>query len=1295
MAQPDPDAGESGESRYAGDHVEFHDNTFHGPVAGTVAYHDHQHHHPASPQVEQLWTGSPYRGLAPFGEADAEVFYGREQVTAQLARMLATRLDGLGMLVVTGPSGAGKSSLLRAGLLPYLAGGLLAEAPGSAHWPRLVMTPTADPLTELALQLSALTGADPPAVRQSLASHPDQAHLIFRQAVLARTDSPTGAEVRQARLLVVVDQFEEIFTLPATDTGTATATSVDGPENRWEIDAGAARAFVTALRSAAETPVGPARQPAALVLVGVRGDFWDRCASFPPLVDALRAGPFTLAPMSDSELRRAITGPAGRAGLRLEDGLAELVLGDLRTLTAPGRGAGTAVPVEGPGAGALPLLSQAMLLTWQRRTGDRLTLSGYGAAGGIAHAVQTGAEAAYQRLTGTQQVLARQLCRQLAVVTGDGQVARHRATRGELYAGRLAAEIGDLDAVLEVLTGQRLLVIDGDSVELAHDLLLTAWPRLSGWLRADRDDQILYGQLREDAGDWERNGRDPSFLYRGSRLAALRQIRDRRQAGPPRHPPLTAVAVEFLAAADRAAVHAEQVAIRRRRLARLAVGALALMALVASAAAVVAVNAADTAVRAQTRAEGQRREVVSRLLWAHSDRIGDDDPTLSGLLSATAWHFAHTDEARHGMIATLATGIRAILNSHTGSVVKLGFGPDGTTLVTGNEDGTVRLWDTVTRKQVGDPLKGHAHPVSAMTFGPDGTLVTADRQGAVWRWDLRTHRPVGDPFKAPVGRPGAVALNRDGTILAFALGGTPRTIRLWNTTTGKQIGDLTGYDDTTRMMAFSPDGATLATSGAFDGKVWLWDTATRRQVALLLGHTSIVVAMTFSPDGTALATGGGDNTARLWNVSTRKQIGDPLRLEGQSGLASAVAFSPDGGILATGSSRNNVQLWSTATHRSIGDPLRGHTDYLRAVAFGSDGTTLATGGDDGTTRVWDITAHRPIDDPLGGHTAPVRAVAFSPDGGMLATGGDDHTIRLWNTSTRKPIGDPLVGHTGLLRAVTFSPDGGMLATGGDDHTVRLWDTATGKQLGDPLESHTGSVGVMAFSPDGAVLTTGDGDTVRRWNTSTRKPIGDPLDIPDGYGSVLALNRDGTMLAIANRQTFQLWNTATRQATSEPIHGFHTNIETLTFSRNGRILATGSQDRTVRLWDTTTRQAIGDPLEGHTDGIGSMAFSPDGTVLATGSEDHTVRLWDTATRRQIGAPLSGHSEYVGAVAFSPDGTVLATGGNDRIVRLWKVGLPAEPSPALCAITGRSLTEAEWRHYLPSGEPFRDICPRRTR
>ena len=493
-----------------------------------------------APGESLVWSGCPYLGLVPFEERDARVFYGRGELVAQLAQRLSGRLDGPGMLLVAGESGAGKSSLLRAGLMPWLAAGALG--PGSQRWPRRVIRPADRPLRELAMLLAEVAGADPVSVYRSLSAAPGEAPMLVEQAVRIAagrgpTPGPAGpgdvAVAAPPRLVLVVDQFEELFT-----------AGEDGDAGRVEREA-----FIAALDAAATVPAGPQELPAALVVAAVRVDFLGRLVAYPPLKAALEAGPFMVGPMSEAELRLAITGPAAEAGLAVEPALVEAVIAELREGTE-----------GGPGSGVLPLMSQAMAATWQHREGSELTLRGYRRAGGVADAVNRSAQAAYDTLTGPQKDAARQVFTQLTVITPDGQLARRRCRRADLRApgSPMAA---DINAVIDVFSAQRLLVLGQDSVEISHDALLQAWKQLRDWLGDDQLDRALYSQVITDADTWDSNGRDSSYLYRPGRLAAIDAATTRWQRAPARYPPLPATSKAFLDAAH----HAARRSARRRR----------------------------------------------------------------------------------------------------------------------------------------------------------------------------------------------------------------------------------------------------------------------------------------------------------------------------------------------------------------------------------------------------------------------------------------------------------------------------------------------------------------------------------------------------------------------------------------------------------------------------------------------------------------------------------------------------------------------------------------------------------
>ncbi|WP_024936666.1 PD40 domain-containing protein [Actinomadura welshii] len=1199
------------------------------------------------PESGAAWSdGCPYRGLVAFSEADAGVFYGREVLTAQLVARLAQRLTSAGPLIVTGASGAGKSSLLRAGLLPAAGRGELSEA--ARQWPRHVLDrPTGSPLGRLAILVAGLAGLDAPGVLRSLTREPGQAHLLVRQALDADAGRRglSGPAATGSRLILAVDQFEELFTL-------------DVPDERRERAEVERDAFFTALHAAASAPAGPDGASAALVVIAVRGDFIDRCAQHPLLAAALQDGPFVVGPMAEADLRRAITGPADVAGLSIEPGLIDTILSPLRS------------PAGGYDAGALPLLSQAMLTIWEHREDDRLTGRGYALTGGVTQAVATSAEAAYADLDPGRQRLARHVFHRLTAVSRDGRLARRTVQRPDLHAGHSDRGRADSDRILDVFAARRLIVVDDSGVQIAHDVLLHAWPRLRGWLEADLSDHALYNQLVDAADEWAGHGRSASFLFRGERLAAVQSARIRWQADPGRFPDLTDTARLFLAAGARARIRGR----RRRRAVLAAFSVLVVFAL----------GLAATAVRSSVDARHQRDLAVSRQLIAQS-RLQATDPALSALLAAAAWRIDPAPATRANLLFMLSRPERGVLTSRADSITAAELSPDGRTLALGTLN-EVSFVDVRTRRHVGAPLTGLDGAVSA-SFSPDGRTLATSSGGdhRVLFWDARTRKQVGAPLPDHGNPVDAMVFHPDGRTLATSGDGM---VRLWDARTHEQIGeDLTGRGEPA-SVAFSPDGRALATGT--DGKVQIWDTRTRERIGapLEVDYDSMPPTAVFSPSGNMLAT-GGKSVVRLWDSATHKPVGGPLTAH--DGDVTSLAFSPDGRTLAIGDSGNTLRLWNVHTRRQLGEPFIGHTDSVTSIIFLNDGGTLVTGGTDGTVRLWNFTTHRQVGDPLAGHREEITSLALNRDGKTLATGSADRTVRFWDLHRRRQIALLERAHAESVRSVAFSLDGDTLATsGGNDKTVRLWDVRTRRQTGAPITGdYSGSV---AFSPDGRTLAVVDGySTVRLWDVRTWRQTGAPITGSGDYSGPVAFSPDGRTLATeGDGNSVRLFDSRTHRQIGAPFAGHEGIISSLAFSPDGRSLASGSLDGTVRLWDVRAHRQIGAALTGHTAYVGSIAFSHDGRALASGSGDGEIHLWDPETRTQISGPLTGHDGAVAAVLFGPDGRTLISGGADRTVRQWDVAAPRDPYAAVCAIAGRSLTAGEWARYVP-GQRFRSVCP----
>ncbi|MEV7892171.1 nSTAND1 domain-containing NTPase [Streptomyces sp. NPDC002817] len=1053
-----------------------------------------------------------------------------------------------------------------------------------------------------ALQQSPETGLRPAVIRiLTPGAHPARAHAPLLDADGAGKGGDGGGD-----RFVIVDQFEEVYTL------------CHDPEERTR--------FIDLLL-AARQPAGRLR-----VLIAVRADFYGRCAEHHALADALRDANLLVSPMNQDELRDAIVKPATATGLTPERALTARIIRDVADES-----------------GGLPLMSHALLETWRRRRGRALTEAAYDAVGGVSGAIARTAEHLYTQLSPEQAALARDLLLRL-ITPGEGaQDTRRPAPRAELTAGAH----GDAALVLEQLARARLVTLDDDTVDLAHEALITAWPRLHMWIETDRELLRAHRRLTHTAGEWAEHGRDDGVLYRGVRLAEW----DDRDTGL-----LNDLEHEFLAASrDRA--QAERAATRRR--VRLTLSGLTATVVALSVLAFVALVQAR-------RAEAGQELAFARQLVASARSQAQLDPELGLLLATRAYRTSATDETEAALRQALfESRVRAVLASHDGEVLGVSFSPDGRYLATSGGDGAIRVWRYGTTLRDPVVLRGHHEgQVWTPVFSPDGTRITAAGQDgtvSVWTW-ASSAKPV--TLRGHTARVWSATFSPDGRSVASV--GDDGTVRIWNATGRGERVVLRGHDGRTLGVSYSPDGRRLASSGG-DGTVRIWNVESRRTTVVLRGHGDSVEAVAFSPDGQRIATASTDGTARLWDPAAPTES---VVLGSHDGTAEGIGFSPDGTRVASTGNDGTVRIWNVH-HRAAPLILRGHRGAVMTVAFAPDGRHLVSVSEDGTVRIWDA-APTGSDSVLTGHEGPVWATVPSRDGHRLASASADGTVRVWRTGSTAPP-TVLRGHDGEVLGVAFSPDGRRVAGTGDDGTTRIWpvDGATKPVV---LRGHGGAVWTAEFSPDGRRLVTGGSDgTVRIWHTTSGAA---PLVVDTGQDNVryVAYSPDGHRVAAAGLDgTIHVLDPTTGEEL-EVLRGHNGLVWSVAFSPDGRHLVSGGNDGTARLWDLT-RPGGPRVLNGHQGVVWSVAFSSDSRRVATTGNDATTRIWET-TGSSPPVVLHGFGASVENTNFLP-GNRFVSSHDDGTVRVWTCR-PCEPIDEVLrrsreGIT-RDLTQEERGGYL---------------
>ncbi|MFD3498737.1 hypothetical protein [Streptomyces sp. NPDC058678] len=1034
---------------------------------------------------------------------------------------------------------------------------------------------------------------------------------------------------------VVVDQFEEVFTLCRDRAERARfidlLLSSRGPDSRLRV------------------------------LVAVRADFYARCSEHGGLAEALRGAGLLLGPMTADELRAAVVKPAQAVGHLVERELTARIVEDV--LDEPG---------------GLPMLSHALLETWRRRKGRMLTLAAYKAVGGVSGAIAASAEEVYGELSPARADAARRLLLRM-VEPGQGTPdTRRPLLRTELE------EWADPDVpdVVERLARARLLTTDEEGVHLAHEALITCWPRLHGWVEQERGRLRHHRALTEAARSWLEHDRDQGALYRGTRLARAEELF--ADGGL-----LTVSERAFLTAALDARDAERRAAARSTRRARMLVSALSGVLAVALAAALVAWQT-------QRDNDQRRTDAAARRIADVADALRTTDPRTAMLLGVAAWRVAPLSETRRALLGSLAQPERDTFTDPTPGSIPNRFVLDSGRTLLSIEGSTWRTWNMATHTLTGS---GRLPDGNVQSASPGARVLAVSMEGdgvRLWNTAAGAWLP-GAPLP-----PYSTVRFTGHTYLEG--GPDDDRVRLHSLTDGKVLYETRA--PSLETVAPSADGRLVAVCPS-GGSPQVRDLADRRTLHGAWEKTDGLCddysSMLFFGSGTRLAA-LSDSGVRVWDTASGAGIADIA----DPGVSYA-AFGKDDGFLATADA-TEIRVWRLTSPSApvfrhalnnqylydglAWDPARPVLRYLAGGTVHSVDVTQAV------TPAW--------------RARPVNDVRFSPNGSRMVTAQRDGTryrFQLYDTRTGRvlrtlpPTPVPVSSDTTFpvvpsdtVPLMTFAPDGRTLAYGvsapGSDAARQhftLWDL-TRDRARTTLNLTGSAVVSVALGPGGRTLyaarTPDTGDlTDEVWDTGTHRRTG---VLKGMAGMHLAVHPDGRLL-VGDNSTAAL--PSGKVAAHDLVQAEQTTA--VAFSGDGALLVAGDQAGRVALWDGRLKNRAGllrnvfpAPLRDTPEAVSELAVSSDGRTLAVGGDAGSVQLWDVRTQQPLGGPLTTPGEAVDSLAFSPDGTTLYVGSAHVPLQRYVVD-PERAVREVCAREGAELTRAQWRTYVPE-EPYRRIC-----
>lgn len=1196
--------------------------------------------------IQQSTLPNPFVGLRPYQSNDSLYYFGRNEQTKTLLRLLHQHR----FVAVVGSSGAGKSSLIRAGLVPQLEAGFLVQQ--RDQWLVATAKPGDAPLQNLVSNLLALTNdadheKDSPNQRTEqltaqIEEHGTQALVDVLEPQLAKSD---------CNLFILIDQFEELFRF--------------GLEKGQTAKRQQAEQFVALLLSLSR------KDRPIYVCLTMRSDFLGDCDAFYGLPEAINKSQFLVPRLTRGQRQEVISNPVNLAGAKIAPRLVDKLLNE-------------SIDTRDD----LPILQHALMRTWdvwQESGGDgALDIEHYEKAHTIHHALDRHADEALKELDEEQKCITKTLFQALTTVDTSNRKIRRPIHLNDFLNMTSASKLKILSVIKYFCDKKRSFLIlssklseENPLIDISHESLIRQWMQLAQWVDEEHEDAELYRRLlatclrykakkadllqgvelnqsitflnkitqQSIAEVWakryeNKNHASNTYLEVSSfiknSMIAHKQKLENEKIENEKQQTLLKEKADF---DNLKKIMTERKA--RERLMRRFTYSMVFLVITLflllyyvygqtqqlNIANEITLFALDETKKANNSAKKLALEANYNLSKVFEEKSSNsislgDKLTREKAYSGNAY--------RNALLYALEAQLINI-PSDKPSIHPLTLGRVSAIPASSLES---ELYQT--------PIN-YIRNIKLVAYSPNGKIIASNSGDSFIRLRSSKSGEIVRTINTQFGAIQKLIYGENNIIIV--VGSEDNSIRLMDTQSGKVIKTLSGHIKKVTSIAYSSTNKVIA-FGAEDNSIRLWDTQTGKILFILKGHQGKVNSLSFSPKEKLITSGSEDKTLRLWNF----QSGELIRtLKGHSEAINTVSFSPDGKFISSGSSDMSIKLWSVEPNKTDQPfkTLNGHSDEIMKITYSPDGKLIASGSKDETIRFWNTKSGK-NEKILNGQFVEVSTLSYSPDGMTIALGSQDGTIRFWSTVINENISS-FNSNSGSIYSLTYNPTG-RIGVAGSDYAIQIW-LDSNKDLRKNMVRRKDLVGAysLAYDPEGKFFASGHHNgSIFLWNAS----LGLIIKSIEGHSErvfTIAISPDGKTIASGSADnTVRLWDAYSGKLI-ETLKGHKGRVFALAYSPNGEVIASGSDDKTIRLWNTKSGEVI-NTLKGHSGWVRTLAYSPDGNTIASGSSDNTIRLWHSKTGESINI-FRGHEESILTLAYSPDGKSIASGSSDHTIRLW--------------------------------------------